>query len=333
MQYLLTNWSQPYYNMALEEHLMTSAACTDDYCFFYVHTPSIIVGRFQNTLEEINADAVKAQRLHVARRISGGGAVYHDEGNLNFSFVVQDPHASVTGFERFTQPLLDTLRSLNIDAQLSGRNDILIDEKKISGNAQCRKNGRLLQHGTILFDSNLESLVRALNPGELKLSSNAVKSIRSRVTNVADHLHGALSLSDFRALLLSRISETYPLAHHTLSASTCNAVEALVKSKFGTWDWNYSRSPRFAFSNKKKFSFGIVDARLNVRQGFITELALYGDFFAAKDIGPLVEQLIGTPYTQQALLPRLKALRADTYIIGMTSEQLSELILGKAIAI
>ena len=230
---------RPQHNLALEEYLCRMAA--REGCEFFMlwqNEPSIIVGRFQNTLEEINADFVRERGIHVVRRNSGGGAVYHDLGNINYSFVMADREGEFN-FAFFTEPIIRALRSLGANAELSGRNDIAIDGKKVSGGAQYRRGGILLHHGTLLFDSDLDVLSQALKVSQEKFRSKGVKSVRARVGNIRPFLPQADSVTDFIALLEGRIEGLTP---RELTPDDRTEVETLMKEKYATWDWNYGKS-------------------------------------------------------------------------------------------
>ena len=324
MRYIPTNWDIPYFNMALEEYIISNPEFTDDYFFFYVHAPSIIVGRFQNTIEEINADYVRDNHIYVARRITGGGAVYHDGGNLNFSFIV-NAKGHGGGFETYTRPVIAAIRALGAGAQLSGRNDILVDGKKISGNAQCVRGGKLLQHGTILFDSQLDNLVRALSVNDLKIISKGIKSVRSRVTNLKEHLPGGVTIDILRERILAEIAGEYGIETYSLTDQDITAVSLLAAEKFATREWNYGRSPAYSFSNKKKYDYGLIEVRLDIKQGMIRDMVLYGDFFARGDIGTFTALFADTPYDRESLLRVLGENPPGEYITGMEIEDFMEL--------
>jgi lipoate-protein ligase A len=311
--------------MALEEYILESKDFTEDYFFFYIHAPSIIVGRFQNTVEEINADYVRDNHIYVARRVSGGGAVYHDQGNLNFSFIV-NAKGHGGGFETYTRPVIRAIRALGAEATLSGRNDILVDGKKISGNAQCMRGGKLLQHGTILFDSNIDHLVTALSVNDLKIISKGIKSVRSRVTNLKEHLPEGVTINMLKARILDEIDAEYGIKTYTLTDEDIEAVSRLAAEKFATREWNYGCSPAYSFINKKKYDFGLVEARLDIKQGTIRDMALYGDFFAKGELQDFISLFIGVSYDRDSLRKILDANHPGAYITGMEIEDFMELV-------
>lgn len=328
MKYIKTNYSIPAYNMAMEELIMNHLP-SDDYLIFYVHDPAIIIGQHQNTIEEINEEYVKEKGIHVQRRLSGGGAVYHDHGNLNFSFIVRGSRENVNDFNVLTQPVIKTLEKIGIKAELSGRNDLLIDGRKFSGNAQFFRNGRLLQHGTLLFDSEMSELGNALKVKEMKIKSKGVKSIRSRVTNIVDYLDDkSLTLEQFKALLLKTIGEIYELEEYTLTEEEQAIHDKLVKDKFMTWEWNYGKSPAYNVSKVDKFPFGIIDARIDVKKGTINNIKLYGDYFVREDISTLENHLQGVRYTKEALMESLESIDIQDFFNNMTNEAFTDFLIN-----
>lgn len=328
MKYIKTDYRIPAYNMAMED-LIINHLPEDDYLTFYIHDPSIIIGKHQNTIEEINEEYVREKGIHIQRRLSGGGAVYHDHGNLNFSFVVRGSRETVNDFNVLTQPVIKTLAKLGVKAELSGRNDILIDGRKFSGNAQYFHNGRLLQHGTILFNSEMSELGKALKVKEMKIQSKGVKSVVSRVTNIIEYLPDkSLTIEAFKDLLLETIGEIYPLEEYTLTPEEQAIHEKLVEEKFLTWEWNYGKSPAFNISKAHKFPFGIVDARIDVESGVIEHIKLFGDFFVREDITTLEEQLTGVRYAKDDIMNALSEINIQDYFNQLTPEEFADFLLG-----
>lgn len=316
MKYIKTNWENPYYNMAFEEYLINEMPA-DDYVFFYIHKPSIIVGKHQNTIEEINKSFVDDNGIIVSRRLSGGGAVYHDEGNLNYSFVLQAGKEDVNNFKKFTQPIILALEKIGVKAELNGRNDITIDGKKFSGNAQFARRNRLLHHGTLLFDSQMANLGKALQVKELKIQSKGVKSVRSRVTNIKPYLEKEISIQEFQQHLLDYMGELNSMEEIVLSEKDLMNIQDLVHSKFSTWDWNWGNSPDFDIQKMEKFDCGIIDVRLNVSEGRIKDLKIFGDFFVRHPIEEMEKILIGQIYRKDEIYRVMEEVNLEDYFFGL----------------
>src|SRR5690625_3116930 len=189
-------------NLAMEEYALKYLPAEHDYLLCYINEPSIIIGRNQNTIEEINTDYVNRQGIHVVRRLSGGGAVYHDLGNLNFSFITNDDKQSFQNFKKFTEPVVQGLRSMGVAAELIGRNDFQVGERRLSGNAQYAYIGRRYSHGTRMFDSELGHVVDALRVNKSKIECKGIKSIRSRVANISEFLDRPMTSEQFKQELL-----------------------------------------------------------------------------------------------------------------------------------
>ena len=326
MKYIKTDYRIPAYNMAMED-LIINYLPEDDYLTFYIHDPSIIIGRHQNTLEEINEEYVREKGIHIQRRLSGGGAVYHDHGNLNFSFIVRGSRDDVNHFDVLTLPVIKTLEKLGVKAELSGRNDILIDGKKFSGNAQYFHNGRLLQHGTIMLNSEMSELAHALKVKPIKIESKGVKSVRSRVTNIMDYLEDkTLTVEQFKDLLLETIGEIYPLEEYALTDEEKVIHNRLVEEKFKTWEWNYGKSPKFNVSKMEKFPSGIIDVRIDVEEGLIEDIKIYGDFFVREDISTLEDKLRGVKYTKEDVLKALENVNIQDYFNQMTNVEFTDFL-------
>jgi lipoate-protein ligase A len=320
LKYIETNWDIPYYNFALEDYLLNEAE-EDDYVFFYIHKPSIIVGKYQYTIEEVNKDFIDDNNIIVARRLSGGGAVYHDHGNLNFSFVHKASKKDVNDFKKFTKPVVDALKDLGLNAHLSGRNDILIDDKKISGNAQYFTNNRLLHHGTLLYDSEMSNLVKSLKVRDLKIKSKGIKSVKSRVANIADFLNDTLPIEDFRDYLLKSFYKSKDIEKYELDEKALTYIENKVKEQFSTWDWNWGKSPDYEIQKIEKFPFGILDTRIDVKDGKISKCKIYGDYFSKKDISNLENSLIGLKYDKNELLKNQNVIKIDDYFTDFDFEE------------
>lgn len=326
MKYIKTDWGTPYYNLALEEYLMAKMP-KDDYFFFYVHDPSIIVGKFQNTLEEINSDFVKENNICVARRLTGGGAVYHDHGNLNYSFVIRAGEEDVNNFAKYADPIIKALGTMGVEAELAGRNDILVDGKKVSGTAQYSSKNMLIHHGTLLFDSKMENLVNALKVKDIKIKSKGTKSVRSRVTNIKEYVSQKdMTIWDFKNNILNYLNETEGLTEYVLTDEDLEHVNNAVKTKFSTWDWNWGNSPEFDIQRIDRFTCGIIDVRIKVQEGKITDCKIYGDFFVKKDIENLENAVIGLTYNSEELKKGMQDIVIDDFFNEMKINEFIEFL-------
>jgi len=327
MLYIRNESNNPYYNLAFEEYLF-NLDDNKNYMLLWQNEPTIVVGKYQNTAEEINSEYVKEKGIHVVRRITGGGAVYHDLGNLNFTFISKGSDKKEFDFKKFTLPIIRALSKLGIEAELSGRNDITIDQKKFSGNAQYVKQGKVLHHGTLLFDSRMEELSRALKVAEDKFQSKGIKSVRSRVTNISDYLTDKISVLQFRDLLLKyMLDEDEELMEGQLSAEDLLAIEALMNNKYMTWEWNYGYSPEFNVKQGKRFEGGKIEVLINVKRGIIQGIKFYGDFFGSENPQEIEGLLTGKRYKEDEIKNALAELDISSYFKGITLEELLSCIL------
>lgn len=262
--------TDPRINLAIEEYALKNLDIEETYLLFYINEPSIIIGKNQNTVEEINTEYVENNGIHVVRRLSGGGAVYHDLGNLNFSFITKDDGDSFHNFQKFTEPVTEALQKLGVNAELSGRNDLMAEGRKISGNAQFSTKGRMFSHGTLLFDSEIESVVSALKVKKDKIESKGIKSIRSRVANISEFLDEKITIEEFRTLLLKNIfGDLDEIPEYKLTDEDWEKIHQLSRERYQNWDWNYGRSPKFDLQHSHRFPVGQIDIRLNVTKGKI----------------------------------------------------------------
>ncbi len=309
------------FNIATEEYLLKHK---DEDCFLlYRNKPSIIVGRHQNTLSEINIDYVKENNIPVVRRMTGGGTVFHDLGNLNFCFIMNSGEGESWTFEKYTEPVLNVLRDLGIDARLQGRNDLTIDGLKFSGNAKLMWQDKVLQHGTILYSAKMPDLSAALKANPLKFADKAVKSVRSRVTNVSSHLPQPLPLGEFIDRIHGYVKELYPEAEdYSFDQSETELIQSLVDSKYDTWDWNYGHSPKYNFYKGIRTKAGTIEFYLNVSKGLIEGLNIYGDFFGRKEIEELEQSLIGTPHREDSVARVLTDLDVSSYFGDVQLEEI-----------
>jgi lipoate---protein ligase len=316
-------------NLALEEHVLRNRIAYDDLLLFYVNSPAIIIGRNQNTIEEINSDVVDARGIRVVRRVSGGGAVYHDLGNLNFSFMTRDVNARFNRYDLFNKPVVEVLRELGVPAEIGGRNDILADGRKISGNAQFATAGRMFSHGTLLLDSNLDDVTAALRPKPGKVESKGVKSIRSRVANISEFLREPITVDELRDRILERIFGTRDLIHVpslALGDADWRAAHELLERRYGNWSWNYGENPPSNVQRVQRFPVGEIDARLDVHGGRITSVRFFGDFMGRAEVSELEALLCGLVYDRESLAAALGNVDVREYFGAIGSDDVLALL-------
>lgn len=304
MKYIVNDSNDPRYNLAFEEYCFKHLSRDEDYVILWINGPAIIVGKNQNTIEEVNRDYVEENEIRVVRRITGGGAVYHDLGNLNFSIIKNASDKDKIDFKKYNIPIVNALEKLGLECELSGRNDITLDGKKFSGIAQSVWKSRVLNHGTLLFDAELDVLSKALNVKPDKIQSKGIKSVKSRVTNIKDYLRDTdIDIYQFRDLLLKYIFEFdgEEISEYKLTSDQLNQVNKLFEEKYSTWDWNYGESPKSTYSNYKRFDFGSIDVRFDIKSGEIENTRIYGDFFGTEDVSKLEDKLNGLRYHKDTL--------------------------------
>lgn len=318
--------TDPAWNLALDEFLLTHF--TEEVLSLWRNGPSVIVGRNQNTLEEIDQDFVRTHGISVVRRLTGGGAVFHDLGNVNYTLVQPCGEGDFNNYAKFTRPIISFLSELGVQAELSGRNDLLVGGLKCSGNAQAVRGGRLLHHGTLLFSADLSQLSGALRPRDIKIQSKGVKSVSSRVTNLASHLPEPMDVGTFLTRLRSHFLAQPGIQPYALTAEDRAAVDTLRHEKYSTWAWNFGASPRYTWARTVKYAFGLVDIRLQVEGGIIRGAALYGDYFGRRDSGELSKALEGIHHRREAVEQALQGLPLGDYIAGMDAEAFLDLVCG-----
>lgn len=319
--------TDPQINLAIEEYALKNLDINETYLLFYINGPSIIIGKNQNTIEEINTEYVEANNIKVVRRLSGGGAVYHDLGNLNFSFITKDDGESFHNFKKFTEPVVEALRKLGVNAELSGRNDLVVGGRKISGNAQFSTRGRMFSHGTLMLDSEIENVVSALKVKKDKIESKGIKSIRSRVANISEFMDEKISIEDFRSLLLEYIfGGKENIQEYVLTEEDWEKIHEISKERYQNWDWNYGKSPKFNLQHSHRFPVGGIDVRLDVNKGIIENCKIFGDFFGVGDVAEIEEKLIGLRYEKSEIDKALEDVDIKHYFGNITKEEFAGLI-------
>ena len=327
LNYLDLSTTDPAWNLAVEEYVFDKLPRDRMYVMLWQNDNAIIIGKHQNTLAEINDGFVREHGIRVVRRLSGGGAVYHDMGNLNFT-VIADATANGLDFGRFCDMVLAALARAGIYGERNGRNDMTIDGKKFSGNAQYIRQGRVMHHGTLLFDSNTAMLAGALNVDKEKIQAKGVKSVRSRVTNIRPLLPQDMTLPEFRKVLLESILDKIPGCEYVLTEEDLTQIEARKQARYDTWEWNYGNSPACTFSKKARFEgCGSIEAFLTMDQSRIRDISFRGDFFAAEDPAALVEALKDRALDPKELEAALEQVDIGRYFMGLSKSQFLSLLL------
>jgi len=314
---IFNSHTAPAFNLAAEEWLLHNSP--ESLFMVWRNAPAVIVGRHQNTAAEIDHDFVRERGIAVIRRITGGGAVFHDLGNVNFSFVHLGSNAGGLDFVRFTTPILEALQGMGVECSFGGRNDLVAGGRKFSGNAQHIERDRVLHHGTLLFDSRLDDLAGALRPDPLKFQDKAQKSVPARVCMLKEHLP-LLDVEEFMRLLFAHMLQTLPGARRDLSGEEKTAIAKLAHARYESWEWNFGTSPAYGFVRRARIPAGTFDVRLDVKQGIIRAACVRGDFFAPRPVEELESLLHGCPHEREALCIRLASVWLGDYIQGLDTE-------------
>jgi len=322
MLYIESPSIDPAFNLALEQYIFDSLDKSNIYFMLWQNDNAIIVGKNQNTIEGINSDYIKEHHIKVIRRLSGGGTVYHDLGNLNYTFVVDAEQPSVMDLKKFGHIVAQALNQIGILAVVSGRNDILINGRKFSGNAQYVKDGRIMHHGTLMFDSNLSVLSNALKVSQSKIVSKGVKSIKSSVTNIYKHLPIPMTLAEFKGHLLSCLFTDAGISSYSLTPEDIRAVTELKQKVYDTWEWNYGYSTQYEIRKKRRFEgCGELQLSMNVSEGIIRDLIVYGDYFGLQDSSDLSSLLTGIKVCEEDLRFALNNTDVGQYFSGMNTTE------------
>lgn len=328
MRYIRSANTNPYFNLALEEYVFNNMDPAFSYFMLWQNDNSIIVGKHQNTIEEINSTYVKEHGIRVARRLSGGGAVYHDLGNLNFTFIM-DAENTAIDFSDFCKPIVRALAFLGVRAEVSGRNDMTISGKKFSGNSQYRKRNRVMHHGTLMFSSDLNVLTSALKVSSDKFLSKGLKSMSSRVTNIRPHLDRDITLAQFWAALEEFMFHEFDMSLYFLSDEETSAVKRLQDEVYSKWDWNYGRSPEYQVRKERRIEgCGKITVLLDVgKQGKINDITFFGDYFGNGDQSELRQILLGQQLDEENLSNALDGIDISQYFNNLDKDKLLKILL------
>ena len=312
--FLTHDLTDPYFNLASEEYLLKEK--TENFIYLWINSPAVIVGVNQNTVQEVNLDYTNSHGIKVVRRQTGGGAVYHDLNNLCYT-VIAPFDENADNYKRFTAPVIEYLKFLGVKAEFSGRNDIVIDGKKISGNAQTVSGGRIMHHGTLLFDTDMTALTYALKPNKLKIESKGIKSVRARVTNIKEYLPN-MTVKEFKDGLKEYFKKS--CEEYRFTDDDIKAIKKLVRDKYSSYEWNIGRSPKGKNLFEYKFPFGIFSFSFDTVGGKIQNADISGDFFSAGDIKEFSARLNGVKFVKEDVLAAFSCV--SDYIKGANNAEI-----------
>lgn len=327
MKYIVNTSNDPAYNVALEAYAFQKLTDIDEIFILWINEPAIIIGRHQNTIQEINKEFIDQNGIHVVRRLSGGGAVYHDLNNLNYTIISNNTQEGAFDFQTFSKPVIDTLAKLGVKAEFTGRNDLEINGQKFAGNAQAYYKGRMMHHGCLLFDVDMSVLGQALKVSKDKIESKGIKSVRARVTNIVDHLSDKITVQEFSDAILAQVKEEYPeMDEYVLSDAELSEIQAMRDNQFATWDWTYGKAPEYTIERGVRYPAGKITTYANVENSTIKSVKIFGDFFGVKPVDDIEKMLEGVRYDYKDVLAALKTVDTSQYFSRMTPEEITKAI-------
>ena len=328
MIYHVSNTNDTAFNIALEEYCFKNLRDQDEIFLLWINEPSIIVGKYQNTIEEINTEYTREHGINVIRRISGGGAVYHDLNNLNYTIISnKDKGKEGFDFKEFSKPIIDTLAELGVKAEFTGRNDLEIDGQKFCGNAQAYIKDRVMHHGCLLFNVEFSALANALKVSKDKIESKGVKSVRARVTNILPHLKELITVNEFSEKILGYMKKHNPnMTEYHFSEEEIEKIKERAEYK-RSWEWNYGESPEYNISRSHRFPKGKIEIFANVINSKITSIKFYGDFFGKnEELTDIENLLVDVKYTPEDVKKALENVEINNYFAGFTLDEIVEAI-------
>ncbi len=330
MIYIENDSRSCFYNHALEEYYMNRM--DEDIFILWINSRSILLGRNQNLYKEVNTDYTTRENIDIVRRISGGGTVFNGPGNINFTFITKRKEKNspiAEGFEKFAEPVIMALQSLGADARFTGRNDILIDGKKFSGNAQYFTRDKILHHGTLLYEIDLSEVPKALISRKEKIKDKAITSVASRVTNIRPYVKKDMDTFEFREYLRDFVMDYHGFSDIYIPTEyEKEEIRMFSDSKYASPEWTYGNCPSFNVENAVKYPFGLVDYEVMVEKGIIKEINISGDYFGELPIYLLETRLKGIPYRKAELEKALEGTETGKYITGMDKKTLVRDLLG-----
>ena len=328
MIYYISKTHDTAFNIALEEYCFKQLKDEDEIFLLWINEPSIIVGKYQNTIEEINTEYTREKGIHVIRRISCGGAVYHDLNNLNYTIISnRDKGQEGFNFKEFSKPIIETLAELGVKAEFTGRNDLEIDGQKFCGNAQAYIKDRVMHHGCLLFNVDFSALGDALKVSKDKIESKGVKSVRSRVTNILPHLKTPITVEEFGDKIMEYMKKQYPnMKEYVFSKEELDYIAKRAEIK-RSWEWNYGESPEFNITRGKRFKNGKIQIFATVENSRIKNIKFYGDFFGKnEDLSEIENLLKNVKYTVEDVKKKLESIDIGEYFSKFTVDEIVEVI-------
>ncbi len=322
-------------NLATEQYLMNNDELQLPLMLFYIEKSCVIVGRNQNTIEEIDQKYCREHSVTVTRRLSGGGAMYQDLGNLCFSFIVDANQNKFGDFKTMVAPIVNALHEIGVKgAEVTGRNDIVVDGKKFSGNAMYTRGGKTFSHGTLMLDVDTDEVTRALNVPLDKIKSKGIKSVKSRVTNLRPYLapeYKNITTEQFRDLLIMRVlgvksMEEARQHEYQLTAADEEKIDQIEEKYYSNWDWVYGHSPNFTVKRRQHFTSGTIDARILVEKGKIENIKFYGDFFGTDNVQKLEKVLKGCTFDEPQIAAALHDVDLNKYFQGIPRKEVLRLL-------
>ena len=325
MRYLKNPSTNPYYNMAFDEYCLESLPIDEPVFFLWQNRPAVIVGYNQEVNTEVNLDYLKEKGIDLVRRVTGGGAVYHDLENLNYTIVGRSEDLE-RDYPEYAALMMKALQALGVPATLSGRNDILVDGKKVSGFAKRVCKDRLMVHGTLMYNVDVDVLTHVLNPSTTKLQSKGIASVRSRVTNLCNYLPELSDIQAFKNRLEEILSNNYSDAEYKLSEADLAHIQQLTDEKFATWEWNYGRSPKATLVHSARLACGTVEIHLTLAENRIASCRFGGDFLGNLPASDVEKALTGIPYEINEIRKCLSKLEISRYFDRVSADNLLEMM-------
>lgn len=326
MIYIETDSTDVYYNFALEYYFALEKKLEDTVFLFWRTDPTLMIGKYQNVLEEVNMEFAKNHGIHLVRRQSGGGTIYTDRGGWQFSFI-QHGNENDIEFHQYIAPVIDALADMGVSAEFNGRNDLVIGGRKFSGNAQYRLGDTTVHHGSLLFDTDIEMMVASTTVDPHKIISKSIKSVRDRVTNVSEHLKYTMDVMEFKKRMIDSVMGENG-GEYILTEEDNKRIREIAKEKFDNWNSLYGSNPKFNIEKTAYFAGGKMQIKMDVQKGIITNAGIYGDFFSTLDAKQLLAPLIGCKYDYDSVREAMMQKGIDGKVYRVSVEDMTRLIMG-----